>query len=113
MAQHLSCPAEITAEVIGGRWRTAILWYLFQGIQRFSDLERAIPGITHKVLTQQMRAMEKKGLVIRTIYAEVPPKVEYQVTALGLSLKPVIDAMHQWGADHGSKQDSELEKRSR
>jgi DNA-binding HxlR family transcriptional regulator len=103
VASHLTCPAEMTAELIGGRWKIVLLWYLFQGVQRFSDFQRAVPGITHKVLTHQLRDLEKNGLLTRTVYPEVPPKVEYHVTALGLSLKPVIDAMHQWGAEHPSK----------
>jgi DNA-binding HxlR family transcriptional regulator len=100
MAKHLACPAELTAELIGGRWKIVLLWHLFQGVRRFSDLQRAVPGITQKVLTQQLRDMEKKGFVTRTIYPEVPPKVEYRITPLGVTLKPVVDAMHQWGAEH-------------
>lgn len=100
MGKHLICPAEATADLIGGRWRTVLLWFLFQGVKRFSELQRALPGITQKVLTHQLRDMEKKGLVTRTVYAEVPPRVEYHITPLGLSLKPVVEAMHQWGAAH-------------
>jgi DNA-binding HxlR family transcriptional regulator len=100
MAKHLACPAELTAELIGGRWKIVLLWHLFQGVRRFSDLQRAVQGITQKVLTQQLRDMEKKGFVTRTIYPEVPPKVEYRITPLGVTLKPVVDAMHQWGAEH-------------
>lgn len=100
MGKHLTCPAEATADLIGGRWRTVLLWFLFQGVKRFSELQRALPGITQKVLTHQLRDMEKKGLVTRTVYAEVPPRVEYHITPLGLSLKPVVEAMHQWGAAH-------------
>ena len=99
MGKHLACPAEVTADLIGGRWKIVLLWFLFQGVKRFSELQRALPGITQKVLTQQLRDMEKKGLVTRTVYAEVPPKVEYQITPLGLSLKPVVEAMHQWGTE--------------
>lgn len=95
--KHLACPAEFTAELLGGRWKIVLLWYLFQGVQRFSDLQRAIPGITQKVLTHQLRDMEKNGLLKRTVYPEIPPRVEYQITALGVTLKPVVDAMHQWG----------------
>ena len=100
---HLSCPAEVTADLIGGRWKIVLLWYLLQGVHRFSDLQRAVPGITQKVLTHQLREMERSGLLTRTVYAEVPPKVEYQLTPLGLTLKPVVDAMHQWGAEHASR----------
>lgn len=103
-AKHLACPAEFTADLIGGRWKIVLLWYLFQGVQRFSDLQRAVPGITQKVLTHQLRDMEKRGLLKRTVYPEVPPRVEYQITAFGLTLKPVVDAMHDWGVEHASKQ---------
>jgi len=103
LAKHLSCPAEFTADLIGGRWKIVLLWYLLQGVHRFSDLQRAVPGITQKVLTHQLRDMEKRGLLMRTVYAEVPPKVEYQLTPLGLTLKPIVDAMHQWGAEHAAR----------
>jgi DNA-binding HxlR family transcriptional regulator len=102
--KHLACPAEFTADLIAGRWKIVLLWYLFQGVQRFSDLQRSIPGVTQKVLTHQLRDMEKSGLLKRTVYPEVPPRVEYQITAFGLTLKPVVDAMHHWGAEHASKQ---------
>jgi DNA-binding HxlR family transcriptional regulator len=88
-------------ELIGGRWKIVILWYLFQDIKRFSELQRALHGVTQKVLTQQLRDMERDGLVARTVYAQVPPKVEYSLTPLGISLKPVVEAMHQWGIAHG------------
>src|SRR5262249_60987946 len=103
-AKRLAGLAEFPADLIGGRWKIVLLWYLFQGVLRFSDHQRAVPGITQKVLTHQLRDMEKSGLVKRTVYAEVPPKVEYQITALGLTLKPVVDAMHHWGEEHASKQ---------
>ena len=104
IGKHLLCPAELTADLIGGRWKIALLWYLFQGVQRFSDLQRAVPGVTQKVLTHQLRDMEKTGLLKRTVHPEVPPKVEYEITPLGLTLKPVVDAMHQWGMEHAAKQ---------
>ena len=91
------CPAETTLSVIGGRWKILILYHLFQGIKRFSELQRAIGGITQKVLTQQLREMERDGLVHREVYPQVPPKVEYSLTLLGESLKPVIAAMCKWG----------------
>ncbi len=91
------CPAETTLHVIGGRWKTLILWHLFQGTKRFSELKRAMNGITQKMLTQQLREMEEDGIVHRRVYAEVPPKVEYSVTPVGASLKPVVAAMCKWG----------------
>ncbi len=97
MAISSICPAESTAKLIGGRWKIVILWYLFQDVKRFSELQRALTGVSQKVLTQQLRDMERDGIVTRTVYVQVPPKVEYSVTPLGLSLKPVVEAMHQWG----------------
>ena len=92
-----ACPTEAALQVIGGRWKTLILWHLFQGSQRFSGLLRAIDGVTQKMLTQQLREMEQDGIVHCKVYAEVPPKVEYSVTALGASLRPVVAAMCKWG----------------
>ena len=82
------CPAETTLSVIGGRWKILILYHLFQDIKRFSELQRAIGGITQKVLTQQLREMERDGLVHREVYAQVPPKVEYSLTDWGQALCP-------------------------
>jgi len=100
--QPRTCPAELTAKLIAGRWKIVILWYLFQDVKRFSELRQALAGVTQKVLTQQLREMERDGIVARKIFAQVPPKVEYSVTPLGASLKPVVEAMHQWGAAHAS-----------
>ena len=94
------CPAEYTLGVIGGRWKVVILWQLFRGAQRFSDLFRALNGPTQKMLTQQLREMERDGLLHRQVYAQVPPKVEYSLTPLGMSLNPVVNAMCDWGRKH-------------
>lgn len=99
-----NCPAEITLAVIGGRWKTLLLYHLFQGVKRFSELQRATNGITQKMLTQQLREMERDGLVHREVYAEVPPKVEYSLTPLGQTLEPVVHAMCDWGAKYGQGQ---------
>ena len=96
------CPTEFTLKVIGGRWKITILYHLFLGVKRFSELQRALTGITQKMLTQQLRELEKDGIVHREIYPQVPPKVEYSLTALGASLKPVIEAMSDWGLMHGA-----------
>lgn len=94
------CPAEYTLNVIGRRWKVPILWKLFQGEQRFSDLFRAMNGPTQKMLTQQLRELERDGLVHREVYAQVPPKVAYSLTPLGMSLKPVVNVMCDWGKKH-------------
>jgi len=99
-----NCPAEITLSVIGGRWKTLLLYHLFQGVKRFSELQRAMTGITQKMLTQQLREMERDGLVHREVYAEVPPKVEYSLTPLGHTLSPVVQAMCEWGVMYNAGQ---------
>jgi DNA-binding HxlR family transcriptional regulator len=95
--KEVKCPAEETLDLIEGRWKVLILWYLFPGIKRFSELRRHLGGITQKILTQQLRQMERDGLIQRKVYAEVPPKVEYSLTPLGKSLRPVVSAMCKWG----------------
>src|ERR1700732_3983731 len=95
--RRTKCPAEITLAAIGGRWKGLILYHLFQGVKRFSQLQRSLKGISQKMLTQQLREMERDGIVQRTVYPQVPPKVEYRLTPRGQSLKPVVDAMCKWG----------------
>lgn len=92
------CPAESTLEVIGGRWKVPIVWHLFAGTRRFSELRRALPDVTPKMLTQQLRELERDGIVSRKVYAEVPPKVEYSLTERGGSLRPVVNAMCGWAS---------------
>lgn len=99
----LTCAVEATLKVIGGRWKVLILRELFQGVKRFNQLHRALHGITQKMLTQQLREMEHEGLIHREVYLQVPPKVEYSLTPLGESLKPILDAMHEWGIQFLSK----------
>ena len=97
------CPAEFTLAMIGGRWKIPILFHLLGGSKRFTELARALNGVTQKMLTQQLREMERNGLVERKVFAQVPPKVEYSLTNLGVSLRPVVDAMCRWGEEHGVK----------
>jgi DNA-binding HxlR family transcriptional regulator len=97
------CPTEATVAAIGGRWKVVILWHLCRGKLRFSELRRKVPGISQKMLTEQLRELAGHGLVTRTVYAEVPPRVEYAATPLGESLRPVITAMAEWGRMHGDK----------
>jgi DNA-binding HxlR family transcriptional regulator len=97
------CPTAATIAAIGGRWKVVILWCLIGGKLRFSELLRKVPGISQKMLTEQLRELERHGLVTRTVYAEVPPRVEYAATPLGESLRPVITAMAEWGRLHGEK----------
>ncbi len=106
------CPAEITLRVIGGRWKILILWHLFQRVKRFSELRRELDGITQKMLTEQLREMERDQIIHREVYAQVPPKVEYSLTPLGESLKPVLDAMCGWGVQRAQSlgEDDDLAK---
>ncbi|RPJ37532.1 MAG: transcriptional regulator [Deltaproteobacteria bacterium] len=91
------CPVETTLLLIGDKWKVLILRDLIEGTKRFGELKRSINSISLKVLTQKLRAMEQDGLVLRKVYAEVPPKVEYTLTELGLSLKSVLNSMWKWG----------------
>ncbi|WP_419834253.1 winged helix-turn-helix transcriptional regulator [Endozoicomonas atrinae] len=98
LAGSKPCPVEVTQEIIGGKWKGVILYKLLEsGCLRFSELKRRLPRITQRMLTLQLRSLEGDGLVIRTIYPEVPPRVEYQLTELGKTLRPVIDSLMQWG----------------
>ena len=91
------CPAPLVFAMIGGKWKLSILQILiFTGTKRFGELRKAVPGITQTMLTKQLRALEHDGLVQRTVYAEVPPRVEYAATADALGLMPAFEAMHQW-----------------
>lgn len=95
-----ACPAETAISLLGSKWKLLILRELFKGMRRFGELSRSVPGISQKMLTQQLRQMEEDGLVSRKIYPEVPPRVEYSLTDIALSLKPVLDAMHKWGTKY-------------
>lgn len=92
------CPVETSLELISGKWKPRILWKLRQReMQRFSDLKRGMPDITPKMLTQQLRELESDELITRTVYAEVPPRVEYALSEFGQTLVPILDALAQWG----------------
>ena len=97
------CPAERTLDVIGGRWKVPILWHLLQGTLRFSELRRALPGVTQKMLTQQLRELERDGVVDRTVHAAAPPKVEYSLSEYGETLKPLLLGMCEWGKKHRAR----------
>lgn len=96
-------PAERALKVIAGRWKAVILYHLFDAPQRLSALKTLMPGITQKVLIQQLREMEEHGLVSREIYAQVPSRVDYSATPLGLSLEPILLALCQWGQHHADE----------
>ena len=92
-----ACPVETTLALIGDKWKVLIIRDLLPGTKRFGELRRSIGSVSQKVLTAQLRNMEENGLVNRKVYAEVPPRVEYSLTDLGHSLKPILDAMQNWG----------------
>lgn len=91
------CPVEATADVLGGKWKAVILFYLFEGPKRFNALRRLLPEVTQRMLTRQLRELELDGLVHREIYKEIPPRVEYSLTEFGASLGPIIVQMRDWG----------------
>jgi DNA-binding HxlR family transcriptional regulator len=98
--QESQCHVDVTLSVIGGKWKPVILWHLTQGTFRFSELSKRIPGISQKMLAQQLREMERDQLVNRKMYPVVPPKVEYSMTDHGKSLRDVLRALGSWGEKH-------------
>ncbi|GAA5447881.1 helix-turn-helix domain-containing protein [Deinococcus depolymerans] len=97
-ATPLPCPVTTTVAVIGGKWKAVAIYHLLGGPRRFSELQRRMPGVTQRMLTLQLRELEADGLVHREVYPQVPPKVEYSLTPLGLTLEPIVRAMLAWGA---------------
>lgn len=95
-----ACPVETTLMLIGDKWKILILRDLMPGTKRFGELKKSVGNVSQKVLTSQLRDMEANGLVTRQVYAEVPPRVEYSLTDLGRSLKPILDAMWTWGEEY-------------
>lgn len=91
---------KVALSVIGGKWKATILWHLNQKTMRFNELNRAIPSITRKILTQQLREMEADGIVHRHVYDVIPPKVEYSLTAYGRTVCPVFQTLNDWGRKH-------------
>ena len=105
MSKNLpACPVEVTLMLISDRWKVLILRDLLSGTKRFGELKKSIGSISQKVLTSNLRSMEEDGLLTRKVYAEVPPRVEYTLTELGESLRPILFAMQQWGLEYQDKQ---------
>ncbi|MBO6505016.1 MAG: helix-turn-helix transcriptional regulator [Kordiimonadaceae bacterium] len=94
------CPVEAALEVIGGKWKGVILYHLLSETMRFNELRRVMPEITQRMLTKQLRELEADNLVLRKVYPEVPPKVEYSMTAYGKTLEPVIHSLREWGTEY-------------
>ena len=103
-----ACPVETTLTLISDKWKVLILRDLLPGTKRFGELKKSIGQVTQKVLTVKLREMEASGLLTRTVYAEVPPRVEYTLTELGYSLKPILDAMWDWGEEYQRHNDAQM-----
>lgn len=102
-----ACPVETTLTLISDKWKVLILRDLLPGTKRFGELKRSVGNVSQKVLTAQLREMEASGLVVRTVYPEMPPRVEYSLTELGRSLKPILDAMQSWGEQYKAQAQTE------
>ncbi|AKA72425.1 winged helix-turn-helix transcriptional regulator [Clostridium scatologenes] len=94
------CPMDVTINILSGKWKMSILWHLSRGVIRFNELQRLLNNITQKTLILQLRELERDGIIYRKIYAEVPPKVEYGLTKLGESMKPILKSMCDWGKNY-------------
>ncbi|PPK61362.1 helix-turn-helix domain-containing protein [Malaciobacter marinus] len=94
------CPVEIALDVIDGKWKILILWYLRRDTKRFNELQRQMPKITQKMLSQKLKELELDGIITRVVYPQVPPKVEYSLSEYGKSLKPILKQLYFWGEKH-------------
>jgi DNA-binding HxlR family transcriptional regulator len=108
-----TCPMGVAMGVLGGKWKLAIVWRLFEGKLRFNELQRLLGGVTAKVLAQQLRELENDDIVSRLFFPEVPPRVEYELTETGRSLEPVLDSMCSWGKGYLTKDAAEVVGTSR
>ena len=100
---YTSCPVEYTASIISNKWKVLILRDLFEGTKRYNELTRSVVGISAKVLTQNLRDLESDGIISRKVYPEVPPRVEYSITDMGLELKEILDVMKTFGEKYQQK----------
>jgi DNA-binding HxlR family transcriptional regulator len=94
------CTVEAALDVIGGKWKPVILWALGDNVLRFNELQKGLPGVNSKMLTKQLRELEEDGIITRTVYPEVPPRVEYAITDFGRTLIPILQALCKWGAEY-------------
>lgn len=109
--KQVSCPVEVTLDIISGRWKVMVIHQLLDGGKRFNQLQRELNAITHRTLTKQLREMEDDGLIIRKDHQEIPPRVDYTLSPLGQTLKPILYAMHDWG-EQNEKKISAIRKRN-
>lgn len=105
------CSVRAALSVIGGKWKPVIARYLFEGTKRYGELRKSMPDVTQKILTQQLREMERDGIVARTVYESIPPKVEYSLTEYGMTLQPILKALCEWGEMHMAARDANVEGR--
>lgn len=98
--QTFQSPVELALHAIGGKWKMPILWRLNKRVWRYNELHRDLKGVSHKMLTQQLRELEAAGLLTRTVHAVVPPRVDYEITALGRTAMPSVEALREWGAKY-------------
>lgn len=103
-----SCPVELTIDLIGGKWKAVLLWELSEKTLRFNELNRLFPSATRKMLTQQLKEMERDGLIYRKEYPQIPPKVEYSLTDFGRSFMPVLFSMNEWGKGYMAEMEEAL-----
>ncbi|NQY19734.1 MAG: helix-turn-helix transcriptional regulator [Campylobacteraceae bacterium] len=106
--KEYSCYFQFSTDIIGGKWKSMVLWSLKNGIQRNGELKKAIPKISQKMLTQQLRELEEVGIVKRIVHPVVPPKVEYELTAYGAKLIPILEDLHDWGKDYAQNVNIEI-----
>ena len=111
-AGEVLCPVALTLSLIGGKWKALILWNLLEGTMRYSALRKAVPDATPKMLTQQLRELEADGLVSRTVWPVVPPRVDYALTPTGESIKPILTAMYRWGDAYLAKRNRTMLRRA-
>jgi DNA-binding HxlR family transcriptional regulator len=103
------CPVEVSMNLLSGKWKCLMLWHLHEETKRYNELERIVPGVSQKMLTQQLKELENDGLISRTVYPEVPPRVEYSLTERGRSALPILEMMHEWAVEQLGIHDPEAE----
>jgi DNA-binding HxlR family transcriptional regulator len=97
---YTHCPVEAALDIIGGKWKSILLFHIMESTKRFSELRRLVPGLTQRMLTTQLRELESDGVIARTVYPQVPPKVEYSMTPFGMTLAPVLNELAAWSEAH-------------
>lgn len=102
------CPMDVTINIINGKWKIAILWHLSRGTIRFNELQRLLANVTQKTLTMQLRELERDGIIYREVYPESPPRVEYGLTQIGESIKPILSSLCEWGKEYQKLMDGKM-----